>query len=182
MTNPIFDDLDLRLSTVKRWSILHTQQKQSVAEHVHNVTRITVRIGVNWFGLSSEQLLSAMIWAHHHDDLEAIMGDPPSMVKPFIAEDSLLRANEELFPILTDHPPQHIENIVKLADRLERYYFLAMEVALGNEYCRDHFTEEFKLINAWVKDRFERRIQLLVHDWMKSVENPRSYRTPRVGP
>lgn len=181
MSNPIFDELDHRLSVVKRWGILHTLQNQSVAEHVHNVVRITLRIGVGWFKLSGEELFTALLWAHHHDDPESLTGDMPTMSKPWFDEGAFIDAHKDLLDY-TVLPPQHIVDIVKLADKMEGYYFLAMENALGNQFSYPHFQAEFHIIETfagkiWGPGNIQRRVV----EWMKEVGGPRSTRHSRRG-
>lgn len=134
---PLFKELDHRLSVVKRWGILPTIQVQSVAEHCFNVERIAIRIAVGWFGIRDvKTLYDIRAWAHHHDDVEAVSGDIPTMIKPYIDEDSLKDEYSDIVPNY-DFPPL-VKSIVKMADLIEAYHFLAMEMRLGNTYVSAH--------------------------------------------
>lgn len=181
-TKPVFSDLDHRLSVVKRWGILHTIQNQSVAEHVHNVVRITMRIGYNWFHLDRDQMLTAIIWAHHHDDAESLTGDLPTMVKPWFDEDEFEMAHEDLLTVTT-LPPDDIENIVKLADKMEGLYFLYMERALGNLYADYHVDAELPIIQKFIVRVWGKDSPILKKfgAWETSIRKIRSQRHSRRG-
>lgn len=179
----IFGDLDHRLSVVKRWGILHTVQEQSVAEHQFNVARIALRIAISWFDMQDKNELYLILrWALEHDDLEALTGDLPSMVKPYFDEAAAAKDHIDLtggeLPV-----PQEVRNIVKLADKMEGMYFLAMEMALGNQYCEKHYYEEFSIINRYARHTFTTPIAMMVDDWLNDLrENPpRSIRWSKRG-
>lgn len=179
--NP-FSELDHRLSVVKRWGILHTVQDQSVAEHVHNVVRIVTRIGPGWFGLDHIELLTAILWAHHHDDEESLTGDLPTMVKPWFDEGNFIDNHRDLLQA-TVLPPEKITKIVKLADKMEGMYFLAMEMALGNHFVVNHYDDEIPRIAKYAKENFDDRVELAVVDWLSNLSHKplRSTRYSRRG-
>lgn len=177
-----FTELDHRLSVVKRWCILHTLQEQSVAEHVHNVVRIVYRIAGPWFDLNHQELLTAVTYAHFHDDEESLVGDPPAMIKPYFDSAAFRADHADLLTVDTD-PPARIRNIVKLADKMEGMQFLAMELALGNQYVREHYKAEFGIIGQMVKERFDQPVYLKVMDWLSELDTwpPKSTRHSRRG-
>lgn len=182
--NTIFNELDHRLSVVQRWGILHTIQKQSVAEHCFNVERIAVRIALEWFFLSDRlDILDVMLWAHNHDNLEAIMGDPPTMVKPYINEDAMAEDHEDLVP---NRRPSTmlIKNIVKLADMLEGFHFICQEMKMGNTYVENHYDSYFIEIATFLKANFQDRLSVLaplVRELMTSMSEEKSTRFSKRG-
>lgn len=181
--HPIFNDLDHRLSVVQRWGILHTIQRQSVAEHCHNVVRISRRIARYWFGITDDKTLyQIMDYAHHHDDLEAIMGDPPSMVKPYISEDAMAMDHYDIIP--PNHPSELVKSIVKLADMLEGYHFLCIEMSLGNSYASLHHDHEPQRILDYVVKVWPDRkhdLPLMVTSLMNAMVRQKSERHSKRG-
>jgi hypothetical protein len=177
----IFSELDHRMSVVPRWGILHTLQDQSLAEHVHNVVRITSRIGPMWFNLNHEELLTALMWAHHHDDEESLTGDLPAMVKPYFDEAAFIDEHRDLLQA-TVLPPEHIVNIVKLADKMEGYHFLRMEWALGNKFIENHLDAEPSIIHEYINKTYGvvHKLHMLFDDWRSNLDT-KSTRYSRRG-
>lgn len=132
--NQVFNELDLRLSVVKRWGILHTIRQQSVAEHSFNVAILADRIAVHWFGIDDPgTLYNINRYALRHDRPEALSGDIPSIVKDLFDEDELEARYMDLIPDLAQwRSAEGIKFIVKLADRIEAEIFLRMEESMGN--------------------------------------------------
>jgi 5'-deoxynucleotidase YfbR-like HD superfamily hydrolase len=132
----IFSEMDARLSVISRWVVVNTIKRQSVAEHCFNVERIARRIANDWFDGNEVNLDRVSQMALHHDDDESVIGDIPSPAKDVLSErylDSVARAWYNV-PCL-----EH--DIVKLADKMEAYWFLAMESKLGNTYIDDYRRE-----------------------------------------
>jgi 5'-deoxynucleotidase YfbR-like HD superfamily hydrolase len=164
----IFNELDHRLSVVPRWSILVTIQHQSVAEHCFNVERIARRMGSAWFGLQINDLDSITQIALHHDDEESTTGDIPSPAKGKLLSERYLDSQSRMWY----NADTQLRRIVKLADQMEAFWFLSMEISMGNKYVRNHrqaigekmFTsardfgdETVHRLNAWVASTREMR-------------------------
>jgi HD containing hydrolase-like enzyme len=159
----IFNELDQRLSIVPRWTVLRTIQKQSVAEHCFNVERIATQISIAWMLIIDvEELNSISQLALHHDDEEAITGDIPSPAKE--------RVEIEVKP--------HIHyRIVKLADLMEAFWFLTMELNMGNTYVANHRFELSDKMYKFAKDNFDDDIISKLTQWVVTIniEKSRSY-------
>lgn len=134
MANEIFDELDLRLSTVRRWTILHMIRQQSVAEHSYNVCILAERIAVHWFNIQDPgTLYNIQKWALRHDRSEAFTGDYPTIVKDLLDEAGLEARYADLLPTSKHQFDIGVQQIVKLADRIDAIIFLKMEISMGNK-------------------------------------------------
>jgi 5'-deoxynucleotidase YfbR-like HD superfamily hydrolase len=168
---------------VQRWGILHTIQKQSVAEHCFNVERIATRIATQWFDwVDPLHLLTLKDWAHNHDNLESVMGDPPTMVKPYINEVAMAEDHDDLIPLMS--PPQGVRDIVKLADMLEGFHFICQELKMGNTYVENHFDSYFVEIGKFLKEAWPDkldRLAPLVKQLMVDMSEEKSTRFSKRG-
>lgn len=144
----IFTEMDARLSVVTRWVIVDTIKKQSVAEHCFNVERIALQIARNWFNMTYvQELFTISQIALHHDDDEAITGDIPGPSKHVLSEKYL---DDHRWLWYNLECPEH--DIVKLADKMEAYWFLSMEDKLGNRYITEYRAElEAKVLEMATK-------------------------------
>jgi len=180
----IWGDLDHRLSVVKRWGTTQTIHQQSVAEHIFNVERIAMRIAVEWFGITDDAMLYYVVhWAHHHEDLETLSGDFPSMVKPYFDEQSMAIEHSDVLPIVTPMSDD-IKNIVKLADLLDGMWFLVVEKKLGNNYLDLHVAHEPSRIIQYVESTWGHNdVKLLkqVSDCIAHMFNELSIRHSKRG-
>jgi 5'-deoxynucleotidase YfbR-like HD superfamily hydrolase len=151
-------DLRLRLppelrtmSIVPRWSIVHTQIKDTVANHSFYVAFYAreVALLIDWDGDLGDLMYRALV----HDAEEAISGDIVGPVKREIIDNE--RANaylrgqllermpwvvSDLDDLEVDWPAESAEawRIIKFADRLDALIFLMTERRLGNGVVAPH--------------------------------------------
>lgn len=162
MTKPVWTELDFRLSVVNRWQVMPTIRKQSVAEHQHNVAKIAERLAVEVWGIKDHRLLYQIVMrALEHDDLEAIIGDPPSYVKPFIDESGAAQFFQDMQrePRFPGEPHPGVKVLVKAADYIDALTFLMIEQSMGN-----------KTINSVLVDldgRFRRYCTQADNQWLQ---------------
>lgn len=137
MIPAIWNELDFRLSVVNRWQVMPTIRKQNVAEHQHNVAKLVERIAVDIFGWDPDdpELLNLIRRALEHDDLEAIIGDPPSYTKPFVNEGAMEQHFAALVrePRYEGAPRPDTWFILKAADYIDAAMFLRIEISMGNK-------------------------------------------------
>ena len=165
----MLNELDDRLSVVKRWGIMRTIQTQSVAEHAFNVQRICVRIAP-WFKLRDMcELFALSQGALHHDDVEALTGDIPTYAKYY------LRENEKIVDTDAgawyDGLPDNLKAIIKLADLLEAFNFLAIEVKMGNRYVIKHRSGLRQKIHDFIREQnWPTVVEAECRSWMVEAE------------
>lgn len=184
----IWSEYDARLSVVQRWGIAPTIQKQSVAEHCFNVERIAIRIAKEWFDIGGPTTgdgwkWEIVKWAHHHDDLEALMGDPPTMSKPYFLEKEMAEDHQDLIP-LREPLNAEIKAIVKLADLLEGFRFLCMERALGNYFLDAHWENYFTGVENHIRASWPDKVSFVwtrAHSFMGYLSAMKSKRESRRG-
>lgn len=99
----------LRASHVKRWHIVETSKRQSVAEHSFNVILFAQHIAQ----LEGIDPTSLVLYAVQHDLDEVVTGDVPTPVKIAVTGRKLTVANR-------------VAELVKIADYLDAIHFLAM--------------------------------------------------------
>jgi len=120
-----------RLSVVKRWGVVRTIQEQSVAEHSFRVALIAEKIARQWFNATPAQAFFVLHHALRHDELEAVSGDFPSIIKDLVDEDAVKARYADQFEDDVEVTPM-VRNVVKLADKMEAMLFMVTEQALGN--------------------------------------------------
>jgi len=169
----ILGELDDRLSIVKRWGIIRTINTQSVAEHCFNVQRICIAMAP-WFKLEILELFALSQGALHHDDLEAITGDLPSPAKDYIAKRE--GGIDTDAGVWYDRLPDDLKEIIKLADLMEAFHFLCIEMKMGNRYVVRHRRN----LRQKIRDHISRHpnwptgVWENVHNWMVASENETS--------
>lgn len=164
----IFGEIDTRLSLVPRWTVVPTIQKQNVAMHCFNVERIARRMAVHWLNILDPAVLDNLSQiALHHDDDEAVTGDMPSPAKSILAENYLDKVASAWY-----NEPGPLRELVKLADRMEAYWFLTVEVKLGNTFILGYREEVYKgMLDAARKAEGDLEDRLM--DWIRQVDQIR---------
>jgi len=153
MTRQPFDQFDVRMSTVKRWSIVPTIQQQSNAEHCFNVARIAAAIWVPWLGGRSDMLSDVYEWALHHDDEEQFMGDVQSPASPYFDKERF-RADHKHLLRIPGPKNSDVRNCVKLADHLEMVAFVSLELAMGNKLIEQVYLERVAELDRYTNSTF----------------------------
>lgn len=171
---PIFTELDLRLSRVKRWGVLFTIQQQSVAEHSYNVAIIALRIAQNWFDYDEESpivLYDVLELALRHDRPESISGDISSTVKDLFDDYGVKTRYADLLSKREVHPKAI--KIVALADRLEAVIFLRMEMSMGNHTVEDVLIECNRRMHDFIRNQYDKdeaqEIITLMDDFLEQL-------------
>jgi 5'-deoxynucleotidase YfbR-like HD superfamily hydrolase len=181
MHERIWGDLDHRLSVIVRWGTTQSIHKQTVAEHIFNVERMACRIAKQWFGITDmARLFQIMRWAHHHEDLEALSGDIPTMSKPYLDEEAMAKEHADLIPVRHPHD-EEVRNIVKLADMLDCFWWLHVERKMGNAYLEEHWVFEANRITSYAHDKWGYEIYQKTCQLLDSMRQEISIRHSRRG-
>jgi hypothetical protein len=142
------------------------------------VQRICIRIAP-WFELHIFELFALSQGALHHDDLEAITGDLPTTAKDYIHKSEGGVDTEA--GVWYDTLPDDLKRIIKLADLMEAYHFLCLELKMGNRYVIRHkrgikqaIVEHINQFSHWPAD-----VGKNVHDWMVLTDTEPSKRYTR---
>lgn len=183
MPNPIWNDLDHRLSVIPRWVTAERVHQQSVATHIFNVERMAIRIAKEWFGITDkEELFEIVQWAHHHEDLEVLSGDLPTMIKPYFDEKAMARDHNDIVKAREPHNGLAY-CIVKLADMFDAWWFLCVERSLGNRYLDNHVNFEPTRILKYVSFNWPGSPELLdkAKTLIDDMANERSVRHSKRG-
>ncbi len=161
----LISQFEAQLCVVPRWSIVHTIQKQSVAEHSFRVALMVPRIYKWLWGLdASIELQRAALL---HDQEESFTGDIPAPAKGPMGY-SKEGVEQRYKPFINESfNLDHYEKaVIKIADLIEGVYFMQWETLLGNcsvywirddlvarlrdtmEQCNAH--NEFNIIMKWI--------------------------------
>lgn len=115
--NPIADLY--RLAEIKRWHIVHLNQKQSVAEHSFFVALLAMRLASAIGAPVGRTVQYALL----HDAEEAWTGDIPSPVKQYV-EKAKIPVKEMMGDMYTEPHSPIVAHVVKIADMAESMKFL----------------------------------------------------------
>lgn len=127
--------LEERLSSVPRWTIVRTIQKQSVMDHSARVAIMASRIAITIYDIRDvNTLFCVQSYALWHDSEESVSGDIASPAKFAVDMEALRDKFVHELPnpaVLIDDLPI-VTHIVKLADLAEALVFLLIEMSMGN--------------------------------------------------
>ena len=125
------------LAHVARWAVVPHVRSQSVAEHSFYVALYTDKLCqmLEWGDLHTSIAVS---YALRHDMFEIFSGDIPSPAKRTLLTNETVAAFNRHFVKLmpADYkagiPTGEIYEVVKLADKLDEFFWLCTETGLGN--------------------------------------------------
>ena len=125
------------LAHVPRWAVVPHIRSQSVAEHSFYVTLYADKLCkmLGWDDLNTSMAVS---YALRHDMLEVFTGDIPSPAKRILTSNDTVNAfnNHFVKSMPADYeagiPTGKIHEVVKLADKLDEFFWLCTETGLGN--------------------------------------------------
>ena len=125
------------LAHVPRWVVVPHVRPQSVAEHSFYVALYTDKLCkmLWWNDLNTSMAVS---YALRHDMYEVFSGDIPSPAKRILTSGDTVDAFNSHFAksMPADYkdgtPTGKIHDVVKLADKLDEFFWLCTETGLGN--------------------------------------------------
>ena len=126
----------MRLSSIKRWSVIEMSRDQSVAEHSYNVAMISMAI-TKELGFSNFLSNHILEWSLLHDLPELVTGDIPTPTKRHML-DIINEMEKELFPKLTGKKSINIyavAPVVKIADYIDAIQY-------AKKFCIDSRKEK----------------------------------------
>lgn len=133
----MFEQALRTISSVPRWSIARTINKQTVDGHSYFVTLYTLQL-CKWLNLDDHTTLACLSRAIWHDQAEFGTGDSPGPAKRATTDKAKLKAYEKgLHERFFDGEGLFAGNaladrVVKVADLLDACMFLAIEYQMGN--------------------------------------------------
>jgi hypothetical protein len=128
-----------------------------------------------WFDICDpDDLFLLSQGALHHDDLEAITGDLPTPAKDYIAKKE--GGIDTDAGVWYDTLPDNFKEIIKLADLMEAFHFLAIEMKMGNRYVVRHRRYLRQSINKHINNHqhWPAEVSKNVNDWIVATENETS--------
>lgn len=150
-------------AVVRRWSIVRVHNRDNIAEHSFFVTCYALAIArlLEWKGSLADLMFVAMM----HDAEEFITGDMVSPVKHavldeakfdrFVSEQMFIRlplVATQLETIMESELGDHIEAIVKVADKVDAVIFLILEQRGGNQAVAPLYQDALNNLQAaWAK-------------------------------
>ena len=126
----------MRAGHVTRWQIVRTSRNQTLAEHLFNVTMISLELAERLFpDADCSDKYAIMDWALHHDIPEVYLGDISTPVKQRVKEsggadvfNNLERGVSEKWWLAKERVEGHpFKDLVKLADIIDGVLFMQIE-------------------------------------------------------
>ena len=125
------------LAHVPRWAVVPHVRRQSVAEHSFYVALYTDKL-CKMLELDDLHTSIAVSYALRHDMFEVFSGDIPSPAKRILTSYDTVDAFNSHFvkSMPADYkegiPIATVHGVVKLADKLDEFFWLCTETGLGN--------------------------------------------------
>ncbi len=159
------------LDYVIRWSVLPRLHPQSVASHSFYVALYTDQLTdiLRW---PKPRRWEAVNFALRHDMTEVVTGDIMGPVKRMVTNANQLKnfeaqVNQALGAYYTQAEPDwQVRAVVKCANVIDEYFWLSLEVSLGNRSVEEmHGVAEVRLAKALKKIKLETLLQVLTAEY-----------------